>query len=128
MPEVSRFYGVVVKMRYRDHPPPHFHAEYGEYELAVGIMPIIQGVEVEPEFTLRVTFADGVSGIIRLRDAIQQGGVFARLADPAVFAQVSVGDRGRSLEWPGQIDLCADALWLEIQSSNSRRRMTLSQP
>ena len=41
MPEVSRFYGIVVKMRYRDHAPPHFHAEYGEYELAVGIMPIV---------------------------------------------------------------------------------------
>jgi hypothetical protein len=41
MPEVSRFYGVVIKMRFRDHPPPHFHAEYGEHELVVGIMPIV---------------------------------------------------------------------------------------
>jgi hypothetical protein len=31
MPEVSRFYGIVVKIFYDDHNPPHFHAEYGEH-------------------------------------------------------------------------------------------------
>ena len=29
MPELSRFYGIVIRMYYRDHNPPHFHAEYG---------------------------------------------------------------------------------------------------
>jgi len=29
MPEISRFYGIVVKMFHNDHHPPHFHAEYG---------------------------------------------------------------------------------------------------
>jgi hypothetical protein len=29
MPEVSRFYGIIVRMFYGDHPPPHFHAVYG---------------------------------------------------------------------------------------------------
>ncbi len=33
MPEVSRFYGIVIKIFYDDHNPPHFHAEYGEYEV-----------------------------------------------------------------------------------------------
>jgi hypothetical protein len=28
MPEISRFYGIVVQMYYADHPPPHFHARY----------------------------------------------------------------------------------------------------
>lgn len=28
MPEVSRFYGIVVQMYFGDHPPPHFHAVY----------------------------------------------------------------------------------------------------
>jgi len=31
MPEISRFYGIVIKMYFIDHSPPHFHAEYGEY-------------------------------------------------------------------------------------------------
>ena len=37
MPEISRFYGIVVKMYYNDHAPPHFHAEYGQSEMLIGI-------------------------------------------------------------------------------------------
>ncbi len=29
MPEISRFFGIVIAMYYRDHQPPHFHARYG---------------------------------------------------------------------------------------------------
>ena len=32
MPEVTRFFGIVVRMYFNDHSPAHFHAEYGEYE------------------------------------------------------------------------------------------------
>lgn len=28
MPEVSRFFGIVVRMFYDDHDPPHIHVEY----------------------------------------------------------------------------------------------------
>jgi hypothetical protein len=28
MPEISRFYGIVIRMYANDHAPPHFHAEY----------------------------------------------------------------------------------------------------
>ena len=35
MPEVSRFLGIVVRMHYRDHSPPHLHASYGDYEITV---------------------------------------------------------------------------------------------
>ncbi len=37
MPEISRFLGIVIRMYYRDHLPPHFHAEYGEHEVTVEI-------------------------------------------------------------------------------------------
>jgi len=37
MPEVSRFYGIVVRMYFGDHFPPHFHAEYGEHEALISI-------------------------------------------------------------------------------------------
>jgi len=30
MPEIARFYGIVIKLFFGDHPPPHFHAVYGE--------------------------------------------------------------------------------------------------
>jgi hypothetical protein len=35
MPEVSRFYGIVIKIFYDDHNPPHFHAEAHQPELMV---------------------------------------------------------------------------------------------
>ena len=37
MPEISRFYGIVIRMYYNEHPPPHFHAQYGEYEALIHI-------------------------------------------------------------------------------------------
>jgi len=30
MPEVSRFFGIVIRFFFNDHDPPHFHAVYGE--------------------------------------------------------------------------------------------------
>jgi hypothetical protein len=37
MPEISRFYGIVVRMFFDDHSPPHFHIEYQNFEAAVNI-------------------------------------------------------------------------------------------
>lgn len=37
MPELSRFFGIVVRMYFSDHEPPHFHAAYGEMEALVAI-------------------------------------------------------------------------------------------
>jgi hypothetical protein len=38
MPEISRFFGIVIKMFFDDHNPPHFHAEYGGDLALVDIM------------------------------------------------------------------------------------------
>lgn len=32
MPQISRFFGIIIYMYFNDHAPPHFHAEYSEYE------------------------------------------------------------------------------------------------
>lgn len=37
MPEVSRFFGILIAIYYHDHVPPHFHAVYGEHEAVVAI-------------------------------------------------------------------------------------------
>jgi hypothetical protein len=37
MPELSRFYGIVIAMYYDDHPPPHFHVQYGEHKAKIQI-------------------------------------------------------------------------------------------
>ena len=45
MPEVSRFYGIVIQIYYGDHAPPHFHALYaGEVaQIAIDSLEIIDG-------------------------------------------------------------------------------------
>ena len=37
MPEICRFFGVIIVMNFREHNPPHFHAIYGEDEAIIGI-------------------------------------------------------------------------------------------
>jgi len=44
MPELSRFLGIVIRMFYQDHAPPHFHAEYGDYHITVDVVDgVVQG-------------------------------------------------------------------------------------
>jgi hypothetical protein len=37
MPELSRFFGIIIRMFYSDHQPAHFHAVYGEHEALIEI-------------------------------------------------------------------------------------------
>ena len=37
MPTISMFYGIIVRMFYDEHAPPHFHAQYGEFKASVAI-------------------------------------------------------------------------------------------
>ena len=41
MPEISRFFGIVIRMYFGDHLPPHFHARYGDYEAVVDIHTLV---------------------------------------------------------------------------------------
>ncbi len=45
MPEISRFYGIVIKMYFDDHHPPHFHAQYSGQEVVIeiGTLAVISG-------------------------------------------------------------------------------------
>ncbi|AWK87621.1 transcriptional regulator [Azospirillum thermophilum] len=37
MPEICRFFGIIIVMYYNDHAPPHFHARYGSRKAAIDI-------------------------------------------------------------------------------------------
>jgi hypothetical protein len=37
MPEISRFLGIIIRMFYNEHNPPHFHAIYNEFEAEIEI-------------------------------------------------------------------------------------------
>ena len=41
MPEISRFYGIIIYMYIADHNPPHFHVWYDDYKAT---MTIIDGI------------------------------------------------------------------------------------
>ena len=37
MPEISRFFGIVIRIFFNDHEPAHFHAVYGDFEALLEI-------------------------------------------------------------------------------------------
>ena len=37
MPTLSIFYGIVIRMYFADHAPPHFHARYGDDEASIDV-------------------------------------------------------------------------------------------
>jgi hypothetical protein len=39
MPEIARFYGLIIVMYYNDHAPPHFHVRYGDQRATIAIDP-----------------------------------------------------------------------------------------
>lgn len=45
MPTISMFYGLIIQMFWSEHPPPHFHALYAEYEAIIEIktLEVIKG-------------------------------------------------------------------------------------
>jgi hypothetical protein len=38
VPTISRFYGILIRMYFDEHPPPHFHAAYGDDEAVILIV------------------------------------------------------------------------------------------
>ena len=45
MPQISRFFGIIILMYYDDHNPPHFHVRYGSQECLIKIdnLSVIEG-------------------------------------------------------------------------------------
>jgi Protein of unknown function (DUF2442) len=81
----------------------------------------IDNITLRPNHQLLLHYAGGEDVLVEFRSVIEHGGVFARLAEPHFFAQVRVGERGRYIEWPGDLDFCADTLWEEGQHSFPHR-------
>jgi len=50
MPIIARFYGILIKMYFREHGVPHFHALYGEYN---GVFEIDQLEMIEGDIPKR---------------------------------------------------------------------------
>ena len=68
-------------------------------------------VRAEPDFSLFVRFADGVSGRVRIEPE-KMTGVLAPLRDGSFFEKVFI-DQG-AVAWPGEIELAPDAMYEEV--------------
>jgi hypothetical protein len=73
-----------------------------------------------PNYRLHVTFRDGLEGIVEMSALVHspKAGVFAALADPAIFASVRI-EMGAPT-WPGDLDIAPDAIHDEISSREDR--------
>lgn len=74
--------------------------------------PYITAVQPLENYELRLTFANGEQRIFDAKPYLDKG-VFKRLREHGTFlgARVVAG----SIEWPGEIDLSYDTLYLESQ-------------
>ena len=70
-----------------------------------------------PGYRLHVRFLDGSEGYVDMSARVRsrKAGVFAALADEALFNQVGI-DVG-AVTWPGELDLAPDAMYDEIKKS-----------
>ena len=65
-----------------------------------------------PGHKIKVSYADGATGVIDLSDSVGRG-VFAPLKDESFFQQVHLGDHGQ-IAWSEEIEICPDTAYLEI--------------
>jgi len=68
--------------------------------------------EVLGNYRLRLRFRDGVEGTVDLSHLVGKG-VFAAWRDYEFFRRAFLTEHG-ALTWPGELDLCPDALYLEL--------------
>jgi hypothetical protein len=75
----------------------------------------VAAVQAAPHFHLHVRFVDDTQGCVDLSKLVHapDAGVFATLADPALFEQVYV-EHG-AVTWPCGVDLAPDALYARIK-------------
>jgi hypothetical protein len=71
-------------------------------------------VQPLPDYHLRVTFDDGVEGIVNVCELVQFTGVFQPLQDASFFEQVKVNRELGIASWPNDADLDSDVLYAKV--------------
>ena len=72
---------------------------------------VLSSVETLPDYRLRLTYADGKTFEVDLRDWIETTRALHALKDTALFGRARVGFAGRSVDWvEDEVDLGADNL------------------
>jgi len=63
------------------------------------------------DYKLKLTFSDGREGSVDFKDFIDQGGIFARLADKSYFNKAYVNKEWGVLCWPDDLDIASETLY-----------------
>ena len=73
-------------------------------------------VAVQPlsDYRLRITFDDGVEGVVNVRELVQFTGVFEPLQDASFFARANVNPELGTVCWPNDADLDSDVLYAQV--------------
>lgn len=77
------------------------------------MLAVIREARPLADFVVEITWEDGEVSVLSLHKTVIKGGIFASLSDPTIFGQLKIGEGGRWLEWPGEVDICADDLWYQ---------------
>jgi hypothetical protein len=65
-----------------------------------------------PGYNLELHFSNGENGVVDLSEFAGRG-VFMAWEQPGVFEKVAITSEG-AVEWPGEIDMCPDSLYLRM--------------
>jgi hypothetical protein len=140
MPTISTFFGILIRMYFRDHPPPHFQASYNEFEANIAIqtgevidgrlpatasrlvkeMIKVVGFRVLGEYRARVEL-DGSRGEHDFNSlAVDTGPMLQPFRDPAYFARSFI--EAGAPTWPNGFDLSPEWLRREMAAAGELSR------
>jgi hypothetical protein len=118
VPEVSRFFGIIIVFYYNDHTPPHFHAKQGirskgSNPWSSHMIPRVTKAKYVAGYEIWIQFSDGKAGVVNLSDELW-GPMFEPLRDLDAFRQVRVHPEMETLSWPNGADFAPEFLYERV--------------
>ena len=83
MPEISRFFNIIIAMYFNEHPPAHFHVKYHDHraQIAISTLEVIEGELPPKELWLVRHWAKRYQAELQKNwDDLQKTGTFAKIA------------------------------------------------
>lgn len=83
MPEISRFFGIIVFMYFDEHNPPHFHVKYGEDRAIISIheLKVLEGRIPKRALSLVLEWAnDHRDELLNNWNSLQTTGEYSKIA------------------------------------------------
>lgn len=99
MPTISAFFGIVVRMYYDDHAPPHFHAYYGGYAAQIHIETLVVLDGWLPKRVLALVVEWALEHQPELRDDVDAQGKRLVIYEPVLTSTMTRVQKARYRPW-----------------------------